>query len=79
MSEKNIDLKLKQIIENIEHLELEKKEINDQILAVYKEAAALGYDAKILRKIVSIRKKDINDLREEEDLIEAYKESLGMV
>lgn len=79
MSEKNIDLKLKQIIENIEHLELEKKEINDQILAIYKEGAALGYDARILRKIVSIRKKDINDLREEEDLIEAYKESLGMV
>lgn len=78
MSEKNIDLKLKQIIENIEHLELEKKEINDQILAIYKEGAALGYDVRILRKIVSIRKKDINDLREE-DLIEAYKESLGMV
>lgn len=79
MPEKNIDLKLKQIIENIEHLEFEKKEINDQILAVYKEGATLGYDAKILRKIVSIRKKDINELREEEDLIEAYKESLGMV
>ena len=56
----------------------EKKEINDQILAIYKEGAALGYDVRILRKIVSIRKKDINDLREE-DLIEAYKESLGMV
>ncbi len=79
MSEKNIDLKLKQIIENIEHLELEKKEINDQILAIYKEGVALGYDVRILRKIVSIRKKDINDLREEEDLIEAYKESLGML
>ncbi len=78
MSEKNIDLKLKQIIENIEHLELEKKEINDQILAIYKEVAALRYDVRILRKIVSIRKKDINDLREE-DLIEVYKESLGIV
>lgn len=79
MSDRKIDLKLKQIIENIEHLEDEKKEIGDQIVAVYKEAVVLGYDAKILRKIVSIRKKDINALQEEEELLEAYKESLGMI
>lgn len=79
MSDRKIDLKLKQIIENIEHLEDEKKEIGDQIAAVYKEAVVLGYDAKILRKIISIRKKDINALQEEEELLETYKESLGMI
>ena len=79
MSENKIDLRLKQIVENIEHLESEKKEIGDQILAIYKEAATLGYDIKIIRKIVSIRKKDINELKEEEGLIETYKESLGMI
>lgn len=79
MSDKKIDLKLKQIIENIEHLESEKKEIGDQIVAVYKESVVLGYDAKIIRKIIGIRKKDINALQEEEDLLEAYKESLGMI
>ena len=76
--EQNIDLKLKQIVDNIEHLECEKKEISDQISAVYKEAKGLGFDVKILKKIISIRKKDINVLREEEDMIENYKQSLGM-
>lgn len=76
--EQNIDLKLKQIVDNIEHLECEKKEISDQISTVYKEAKGLGFDVKILKKIISIRKKDINVLREEEDMIENYKQSLGM-
>ena len=75
---KNVDLKLKQYIENIEHLETEKKEISEQILAVYKEAKMCGFDPKILRKIISLRKKDINERMEEEHLIEVYKEALGM-
>ncbi|MDR1498781.1 MAG: DUF2312 domain-containing protein [Rickettsiales bacterium] len=74
-----IDLKLKQVVENIEHLEDEKKEISDQITAVYKEAAGLGFDVKVLRKIISLRKKDINEVKEEEDLLELYKKSLGML
>lgn len=74
-----IDLKLKQIVDNIEHLEIEKKEISDQINAVYKEAAIQGFDTKVLRKIISIRKKDENSRREEEDMIEIYKKSLGMI
>lgn len=74
----DLDLKLKQIVENIEHLEDQKQEITDQISAIYKEATSLGFDAKIIKKIISMRKKDINKLREEEDLIEAYKQSLGM-
>ncbi len=78
MSEE-IDLKLKQIVENIEHLENEKKEIAEQISAVYKEATMQGFDAKILKKIVALRKKDINSVREEEDMIEMYKRSLGMI
>jgi uncharacterized protein (UPF0335 family) len=75
---KNVDLKLKQYIENIEHLESEKKEISDQVLEVYREAKMCGFDPKILRKIVSLRKKDINERMEEEHLIEVYKEALGM-
>lgn len=75
----DIDKKLKQIVENIEHLEMEKKEKSDEISAVYKEAKAAGFDVKIIRKIVSIRKKDINERQEEENLIEAYKEALGMI
>lgn len=77
MSE-NIDLKLKQIVENIEHLEAEKKEISDQISAVYGEAKTLGFDVKVLKKVIALRKKDINVVKEEEDLLELYKQSLGM-
>ncbi len=74
----NIDLKLKQIVENIEHLETEKKEITDQISAVYSEAKSAGFDVKVLKKVIALRKKDINVVREEEDLLEVYKQSLGM-
>ena len=75
----DIDLKLKQIVENIEHLEMEKKEKSDEISAVYKEAKTMGFDIKIIRKIISLRKKDVNERQEEESLLEAYKEALGMV
>ena len=75
----DIDLKLKQIVENIEHLEMEKKEKSDEISAVYKEAKTMGFDIKIIRKIISLRKKDVNERQEEESLLEEYKEALGMV
>lgn len=75
---RTVDLRLKQYIENVEHLESEKKEISEQISAVYREAKMAGFDPKILRKVVSLRKKDINERMEEEQLIEAYKEALGM-
>lgn len=78
MSE-HIDLKLKQIVENIEHLEEQKKEITDQITAVYSEAKSAGFDVKTIKKVVSLRKKDINAVKEEEDLLEAYKQALGMI
>lgn len=79
MSSNDVDLKLKQFVENIEHLEAEKKEKSDEITAVYKEAKTAGFDVKIIRKIISLRKKDKNELEEEESLIEAYKEALGMI
>ncbi|MDR0571859.1 MAG: DUF2312 domain-containing protein [Rickettsiales bacterium] len=75
----NIDLKLRQVVDNIEHLEDDEKEIKEQIAATYKEATMQGFDAKTIRKIVSIRKKDVNKVREEEDLLEMYKKALGMI
>ena len=75
----HIDLKLKQIVENIEHLEEQKKEITDQITAVYSEAKSAGFDVKTIKKVISLRKKDINAVKEEEDLLEAYKQALGMI
>ncbi|WP_299322038.1 DUF2312 domain-containing protein [Parasphingopyxis sp.] len=70
--------RLKLLIERIERLEEEKKGIADDIKDVYAEAKAVGYDPKIMRKVVSLRKMDTNDRREQDDLLETYKSALGM-
>lgn len=69
---------LKAIIERIERLEEEKRNIADDIKEVYGEAKANGFDGKILRKIVSLRRQDANDRREQEELLETYLRALGM-
>ncbi|MGE4313338.1 MAG: DUF2312 domain-containing protein [Pseudobdellovibrionaceae bacterium] len=70
--------RLKAFIERIERLEEEKKAIADDIKDIYGEAKAVGYDAKILRKIVSLRKMDNEKRREEEELLELYKSAIGL-
>lgn len=68
---------LRTLIERIERLEAEKKAISDDIKDIYAEAKGNGYDVKIMRKIVSIRRQDENKRREEEELIDLYMEALG--
>jgi uncharacterized protein (UPF0335 family) len=70
---------LRQFIERVERLEAEKKDIADQQKEVYAEASARGYDTKVMRKIVALRKRDSDDIAEEEALLELYREALGMV
>ncbi|MDR2777252.1 MAG: DUF2312 domain-containing protein [Rickettsiales bacterium] len=79
MSDKKIDLRLRQMVDNIEHLEEEKKELSSQVAEIYREAAALGFEPKIIRKVIGIRRRNIDDLKEEEDLVEMYKSYLGML
>ncbi|MDR1425690.1 MAG: DUF2312 domain-containing protein [Rickettsiales bacterium] len=79
MTDVRVDPKLKQIVENIEHLESEKKEISTQITETYRESATLGFEPRIIKKIIGIRKKDSDTLKEEEDLVEMYKGFLGML
>ena len=69
---------LRQFIERFERLEAEKKDIADQQKEVMAEAKARGYDTKVLRKVVALRKKDPQELSEEEAVLELYKEALGM-
>ena len=69
--------RLKLLIERVERLEEEKKGIADDIRDVYAEAKAVGYDPKIMRKVVSLRKMDTADRREQDDLLETYKAALG--
>lgn len=72
------DDRLRMLIERIERLEEEKKGIGDDIKDVYLEAKAVGYDPKIMRKIVALRKMKPEDRSEQDMLLETYKASLGM-
>lgn len=69
---------LRQFIERIERLDAEKKDLAEQQKEVMSEAKGRGYDTKVLRKIIAIRKRDANDLAEEEAVMDMYKEALGM-
>ncbi|MCO4847978.1 MAG: DUF2312 domain-containing protein [Yoonia sp.] len=70
---------LRQFIERFERLDAEKKDIADAQKEVMAEAKGRGYDTKILRKIISIRKMDANDLAEEEAVLDMYKAALNMI
>ncbi|MEA2757190.1 MAG: hypothetical protein QOJ54_3479 [Aliidongia sp.] len=70
---------LRSIVERIERLEEEKKALQEDIKDVYAEAKGNGFDVKILRKIISIRKRDRAELDEEETLLELYLRALGML
>lgn len=69
---------LRQFIEQYEHLEAEKKDITEQQKEVMAEAKGRGYDTKVMRKIMAMRKRDKDDLAEEEAIMEMYKAALGM-
>ncbi|PQO22243.1 hypothetical protein C2I36_14135 [Rhodobacteraceae bacterium WD3A24] len=69
---------LRQFIERYEHLEAEKKEIADQQKEVMAEAKGRGYDTKVMRKVIALRKRDRDEIAEEEAVLEMYKEALGM-
>jgi uncharacterized protein (UPF0335 family) len=72
------DDRLRLLIERIERLEEEKKGIADDIRDVYMEAKAVGYDPKIMRQIVRLRKMKPDDRSEQEMVLETYKNALGM-
>ena len=72
------DDRLRLLIERIERLEEEKKGIADDIRDVYMEAKAVGYDPKIMRQIVRLRKMKPDDRSEQDMLLETYKTALGM-
>lgn len=69
---------LRAFIERIERLEEEKKTIADDIKDVYGEAKSMGFDTKILRKVISIRKQDHDERMEQEAILETYLMALGM-
>ncbi|HMN70771.1 MAG TPA: DUF2312 domain-containing protein [Beijerinckiaceae bacterium] len=79
MSTNSIDSgHLKAFIERIERLEEEKRALAEDIKDVYAEAKGVGYDVKIMRKIVSLRRQDSHKRKEEEEILDLYLSALGM-
>lgn len=77
MSEATDD-RLRLLIERIERLEEEKKGIADDIRDVYAEAKAVGYDTKVMRQVVKLRKMRPDDRAEMETILDMYKSALGL-
>lgn len=69
---------LRQFIERIERLEAEKKDLADQQKEVMAEAKARGYDTKVMKTLIALRKRDPDDIAEEEAVLQMYQEALGM-
>lgn len=70
---------LRQLIEQIERLEEEKKALAADVRDKYLEAKSLGFDVKIMRKVVSLRKKSKTERQEEESVLAVYLHALGML
>ena len=72
------DDRLKSLIERVERLEEEKNNLLADIKEIFSEAKGLGYDPKIMRKVLIIRKMDIDERLEQEALLETYRAALGI-
>ncbi len=70
--------KLQGIVERVERLEEEKQSIAEDISTVYSEARGMGFEVKILRQIVKLRKMDKSDLAQTDEIIALYREALGL-
>ncbi len=71
--------RLRSLIERIERLEEERRALGADIKEVYAEAKGAGFDVKIMRQIVRLRRLDQDDLDEQETLLDLYKRALGML
>ncbi len=70
--------RLQSFVERLERLEEEKATLSEDIKEVYSEAKSGGFDIKIMRQIVRLRKMNTADRREQEELLDLYKNALGM-
>ena len=70
--------RLRSIVERIERLEEERKGLADNIKDIFAEAKSAGFDVKVIRQILSIRKKEPAEVEEQETLLDLYRRALGM-
>lgn len=71
--------RLKSFIERVERLEEEKAALMEDIKEVYGEAKSVGFDVKIMRRIIKLRKMDPEKRREEDEILELYAAAVGLV
>ena len=76
--EENADARLRQFIERVERLEAEKADLMADIRGVYAEAKAVGFEPKIMRMLVRLRKMEPSDRQEQDSLLEIYKGAVGL-
>ncbi|MDP4891117.1 DUF2312 domain-containing protein [Cypionkella sp.] len=69
---------LRQFIERFEQLESEKKDVSEQQKELMAEAKGRGYDTKVMKKVIALRRRKPDEIAEEEAIIEMYKSALGM-
>ena len=70
--------RLRSIVERIERLEEEKKALSSDIKDIFAEAKSAGFDTKVLRQLIAIRKHDAAEVEEQETLLDVYRRALGM-
>ena len=70
---------LRQFIEQFEQLESEKSDVTEAQKELMSEAVGRGYDGKVMKKIIALRKRKPDDIAEEEAMLEMYKAALGMM
>ena len=76
--EENADARLRQFVERVERLEAEKQDLMADIRGIYAEAKAVGFEPKIMRMLVRLRKMEAADRQEQESLLEIYKGAVGL-
>ena len=69
---------LRQFVERYEQLEAEKKDVTEQQKELMAEAKGRGYDTKVMKKVIDLRKRKADDIAEEETILDLYKNALGM-
>lgn len=70
--------RLRSIVDRIERLEQERKALGDDIKDIYSEAKSAGFDVKVVRQIIRLRKQEPADVEEQETLLDLYRRALGM-
>lgn len=70
--------RLKAFLERVERLEEERKALGDDVKDIYAEAKGVGFDTKIMKRVLKLRKMEPEKVREEDELLELYKAAIGM-